>query len=261
VLSRPLNARSGASMWKRTTLVRRIHSITRVCRMLQVVLLALLHQTAAHSSLISPISRNAVDRVLAPWSNGTFGNNRSCAHPAWENTTYKRFGTCWVRIFVVYTRYLFSSLPLPLQGCNCVNGTHKCDVAQTCVWFSQGCSIGCKKCDGGESNPNYRDRCGSGMKPTNNDPYFRTLNQNATAMSKDDLYQHNPWRAPGNAPVYDACGSKCSAPASPQNHSLTRAALPSFVELRVIHFVSGWWLTKVCEHRAVVCRHYFREAG
>jgi hypothetical protein len=67
-------------------------------------------------------------------------------------------------------------------------------------------------CDGGESNPNYRDRCGSGFRPTNNEPYYRTINQNATAMSKDDVYQHNPWRAPGNAPVYDACGMAGGAP-------------------------------------------------
>ena len=61
--------------------------------------------------------------------------------------------------------------------------------------------IGCDVCDGGESNPNYRDRCNSRMRPTNNNPYFRTVNQNATAMSKADVYQHNPWRSPGSSSV------------------------------------------------------------
>jgi hypothetical protein len=31
-------------------------------------------------------------------------------------------------------------------------------------------------------------------------------------MSKDDLYMHNPWRRPGNAPVYDACGMAGGGP-------------------------------------------------
>ena len=67
------------------------------------------------------------------------------------------------------------------------------------------------------------------MKATLNDPKFRTLNRNVTAGSKDDWTRWNvrcshpqwmllihplpfvpwklqPWRAPGNAPVYDPCG-------------------------------------------------------
>ena len=74
-------------------------------------------QTAAHSSLVSPVSRNAVDRSLPPWHGGRFGDNQSCAHPTTypsSSNTYKRFGRCW--------------------GCNCVNGTQPCDVAQTCLW-------------------------------------------------------------------------------------------------------------------------------
>ena len=150
---------------------------------------------AGHSSLVSPISRNAVDRNLRPWQGGRFGNNQSCAHPSRESENdadiRARFGLCW--------------------GCNCVNSTGTCDVAQTCLWvsvaacrsvffsviyalsicvcfqFSEGCSIGCDSCDGGESNPNTKDRCGKGMKPTNNDPYFRTYNRNVTAMSEKDM--------------------------------------------------------------------------
>ena len=136
-----------------------------------------------------------MDHNLEPWAGGRFGD-ATCDHPVpggddppnplWGN------GSCW--------------------GCNCVNGTEPCGVAQTCVWFSQGCSIGCEHCDGAESNPNYKDRCGSGKKPTNNDPYFRTVNLDAPAMSSSDLYQHNPWRAPGNAPVYDPCGMAGGSP-------------------------------------------------
>lgn len=39
------------------------------------------------------------------------------------------------------------------------------------------------------------------MKPTNNDPYYRTFNRDVEAMSDADWTQHNPWRAPGAAPV------------------------------------------------------------
>eukprot|EP00038_Savillea_parva_P017602 m.21074 g.21074 ORF g.21074 m.21074 type:complete len:358 (+) comp3855_c0_seq1:52-1125(+) len=145
-------------------------------------------ESAAHSSLLNPFPRNAVDKNLPQWSNGRFGDGLHCAHPANE----KKDGICW--------------------GCNCTNGTSPCNVGQTCVWFSQGCSIGCKTCDGLESNPNTVDRCNSGMKPTNNDPKYRTYNRNVTAMSPQDIYQHNPWRAPGSAPVYDACGMAGGGP-------------------------------------------------
>ena len=140
-----------------------------------------------HAALISPAPRNAVDRNLEPWAGGRFGD-ATCEHPIhgvdvnplWGN------GSCW--------------------GCNCVNGTEPCEVAQTCTYFSQGCAIGCATCDGQESNPNFKDRCGSGKKPTNNDPRFRSVNRAAEAMSDGDVYQHNPWRAPGNAPVFDPHG-------------------------------------------------------
>jgi hypothetical protein len=107
-------------------------------------------------------------------------------NPLWGN------GSCW--------------------GCNCVNGSQPCAAAQTCVYFSQGCSIGCPRCDGNESNPNYKDRCGAGKRPTNNEPQFRSVNRNVPAMSDADVYQHNPWRAPGNAPVYDPCGMAGGSP-------------------------------------------------
>ena len=50
------------------------------------------------------------------------------------------------------------------------------------------------------------------MNATNNDPYYRTMNRNVTALSKDDVYRWNPWRAPGAAPVYDACGMAGGSP-------------------------------------------------
>jgi hypothetical protein len=125
-----------------------------------------------HSSLLIPPARNAVDRDLSPWSNGSFGHGR--------------FGDdSW--------------------GCNCINATVEglvpCEVGQSCFWFSNGCSIGCEKCDGGNSsgtNPNTRDRCDSGAKATLN-PELRTYNKHTVPGSVEDVYKFNPWRAPGTA--------------------------------------------------------------
>lgn len=55
---------------------------------------------------------------------------------------------------------------------------------------SQGCTIGCQECDGGSSNPNFHDRCGSGMNATVNDPLLRTYNRNVEAFSKNDVYRY-----------------------------------------------------------------------
>lgn len=47
--------------------------------------------------------------------------------------------------------------------------------------------------------------------PTTNaticDPGLRTANTQAACGSEDDIYFYSPWRAPGSAPVIDACGS------------------------------------------------------
>ena len=44
-------------------------------------------------------------------------------------------------------------------------------------------------------------------KPTMCDPRLRTLNTQAACGSPEDFYFWSPWRAPGNAPVIDACGA------------------------------------------------------
>ena len=36
-----------------------------------------------------------------------------------------------------------------------------------------------------------------------------TMNRWAEAGSANDTYRYNPWRAPGHAPVNDACGMAC----------------------------------------------------
>ena len=73
-------------------------------------------------------------------------------------------------------------------------------------WFSNGCTIGCKACTGNGSRVFNNDICGSGLNATVVDPKHRTLNRRATANTPADVYRYNPWRRPGNAPSFDACG-------------------------------------------------------
>ena len=93
------------------------------------------------------------------------------------------------------------------KGTGCVNFTHPgqpCLNGQASFWYSQGCFIGCAECDH-KSGRRQTDLCGAGKRPTQPD-HARSVNVNATRGSELDIYRHNPWSAPGNAPVADACG-------------------------------------------------------
>jgi len=123
--------------------------------------------------MIMPPTRNSVDAELPQWSGGKFPP------------------TGWIEPY----------------NCMCTNGTSECDAGQNCFWFSQGCSIGCKACTGnGIRYPNF-DQCPEERtaKPTLLKKYW-TANHNAEEGSVADIYKYNPWRAPGTAPVFDACG-------------------------------------------------------
>jgi len=87
-----------------------------------------------------------------------------------------------------------------LTGAPCNNG-------QAQYWYSQGCFVGCDACDH-ESGRRQTDLCKSGFVGQLPD-YAISVNRNTSAGFRDseyDIYRHNPWRAPGHAPVPDACG-------------------------------------------------------
>jgi len=89
---------------------------------------------------------------------------------------------------------------------DCTNITGgPCNNGQAAFWYSQGCFIGCPACDH-LSGRRQTDLCGLGKKPTLNSPQDRTVNRGAAPGSPEDIYRHNPWRAPGTAPVANACG-------------------------------------------------------
>jgi hypothetical protein len=90
------------------------------------------------------------------------------------------------------------------QACSNLTGD-ACHNGQAAFWYSQGCFIGCDECDEA-SGRRQVDLCGKGKKQTLTDPKYWSVNRDATPFSANDIYQHNPWRAPGSAPVSDACG-------------------------------------------------------
>jgi hypothetical protein len=90
------------------------------------------------------------------------------------------------------------------QRCSNSDGS-KCNNGQAAFWYSQGCFIGCPTCDNA-SGRRQVDLCGLGKKQTLTDPKYWSVNRDAPPGSDLDIYKHNPWRAPGAAPVMDACG-------------------------------------------------------
>lgn len=90
------------------------------------------------------------------------------------------------------------------QRCSNITGDN-CNNGQASFWYSQGCFIGCPTCDN-ESGRRQVDLCGLGKKQTLTDPKYWSVGRDAIPGSDMDIYKHNPWRAPGSAPVMDACG-------------------------------------------------------
>lgn len=101
-------------------------------------------------------------------------------------------------------------------------------AGQPCLWWSQGCSIGCPFCmtdprhpaNNGSiptkpivGNPPHADKAGFRKSYCENPSVksvlpkeFWTLNIHAEEGAENDSYRFNPWRAPGTAPVVDPCG-------------------------------------------------------
>jgi len=123
-----------------------------------------------HGSLLYPLPRGGVDRDLAPFNKGGF--------------------------------------PPGHYPCTCTNGTTpECRPAQSCLWFNQGCTIGCP-CSGNGTmsrRPGWSS-CDTPAAPTNNSPQTRSINRGAAAGSPEDVYRYMPWRAPGTAIPADPCG-------------------------------------------------------
>eukprot|EP00039_Didymoeca_costata_P016271 m.287891 g.287891 ORF g.287891 m.287891 type:complete len:373 (-) comp16368_c0_seq18:199-1317(-) len=130
------------------------------------VLLVLPALAAAHGGLIYPMARNSRDGEL-----DGFAGKFVCNTPANDSTV----------------------------------GMRATGNGQPCFWFSQGCTIGCETCDNHTQHTLGKSLCNSTMEPTL--PYYAwTMNRWAKEGTVNDTYRYHPWRAPGSAPVIDACG-------------------------------------------------------
>jgi hypothetical protein len=138
--------------------------------------LLLASHAAGHGSVLYPPPRNAVERTLPEFANGSF--------------------------------------PAGHYDCSCTNGTEThCESGQSCLWMHQGCTIGCECTGNGTmSRVGNWNSCNTTLQPTNNDPLTRTLNRGAVALSVEDMYKFNPWRAPGSATTSDPCGVAGASP-------------------------------------------------
>ena len=136
----------------------------------------------AHGILNYPPPRNAIDADDPRWANGNFPKNDGTPGCT-EGVAWDGFCGCW--------------------GSNGTSGFHP---GQACLWFSQGCTIGCDVCDPNATGPWSHSVCGASARATLCHPAARTLNRHAPCNSESDWTRHNPWRAPGSAPVFDACG-------------------------------------------------------
>jgi hypothetical protein len=133
--------------------------------------LALLPTASGHGAMVHPRSRNSVD-----------------AYDALAKKT---------------------PLPITFAASNqCVNASGgTCENGQSAFWYSQGCFIGCPECDH-VSGRRQTDVCKKGFVgelPSEAIAVNRAF-ENGTAVPRDsiyDIYRHNPWRAPGHAPVAD----------------------------------------------------------
>ena len=117
------------------------------------------------------------------------------------------------------------SLSTPLRRiepytCRCGNGTDECSAGQSCFWFSQGVSVGCKAADGNGTRLPNLDHCAderaAGFEPLKMpgalDPKYMTTNVDAKPGTVSDIWKFNPWRAPGKGPLASPCGMAGGTP-------------------------------------------------
>ena len=89
----------------------------------------------------------------------------------------------------------------------CTNITGEaCNNGQSAYFYSQGCFIGCPECDhvSGRRQTDLCKKSFVGQLPTHAIA-INGFSPNGSAVPRDsvfDIYRHNPWRAPGHAPVY-----------------------------------------------------------
>lgn len=153
-------------------------------------------------AMVQPRTRNSVE-----WQVGV--NTQRCSNltgDACNNGQAAFWYSQGTSSLSPYLQVPVNALP-PLLHWKCTARARADDTAAR----PAGCFIGCPECDN-ESGRRQVDLCGLGKKRTLVDPKYWSVNRDAEPFSEFDVYQHNPWAAPGSAPVADACGLAGGSP-------------------------------------------------
>eukprot|EP00660_Eupelagonema_oceanica_P014652 gene14652-3843_t len=118
--------------------------------------------------------------------------------PSRFNATWKNGGSC----------VSAGSAILPGQPCASPAFQNKkppanCVPGGSCLWFNQGCTIGCDKCGDSDGKATCK---GQGQAKPTLPKAFRTWNGLHPYPTPGIGCTVNPWCAPGSAPVFDPCG-------------------------------------------------------
>jgi len=98
--------------------------------------------------------------------------------------------------------------PAREAGATTTPGNHGPCENGACIWFSQGCTIGCDCNEDNDPATFYKSGCNTTQKAIVNDPEYRTFNiyNQAVYPYLSDWSYYHPWRAPGTAKVLNPCG-------------------------------------------------------
>ena len=203
------------------------------------ILLTIIAQAHGHGALSFPRPRNAIDGAIAPWASWAFPCDASHAGDECKLTFCEDGqhceGSCPISAHSGVKGALNASNG---QACywfsnGCTVGCSECDGTSNHVghgdqkFLYKGMSAATMRRHNltienpwspapGEMILNrsstkalkIRPNCAAPTrKPTICDSSLRTANTQAECGSAEDIYFFSPWRAPGSAPVIDACGS------------------------------------------------------
>lgn len=134
------------------------HRKTTATMMRVAALLGAIVGAAAHGAMVSPAPRNAIDSELPAWDHGKHTPSTGVIEPL---------------------------------SVGCTNGTEPCAVGQSVFWFSQGCTPGCKTCDGNGTRFANWDHCAdersTPYKPTLA-PKYRGALRHTVPGSPEDIW-------------------------------------------------------------------------
>ena len=153
---------------------------------------------AGHGAMVIPKPRNAIDGTLPIWDKG---GCQSRAEPAAAGVPCY---PCNCGSFSAYTDPATNVTGLWSPGC--VPGTRESMNGQSCLWFTQGTSIGCPRADNTTQRTRGKSLCLAPTTQATLPQYAWTMNRWVAEGSPQDMYSNHPWRAPGSAPVVDSCG-------------------------------------------------------